>query len=198
MATLPNTHKSDTTLSPSILLDDAQPSQPPRPVKGVRVFPTYHPRTGYLHLLAYAACDLVSRLPTEGPGISDSEACHVETPSPPSNRPPFMPITNNQEKTTSTHTSKSKLDKELDPLSSSTLPPLTEPRQGPLVVRLRVRPQHKDLSSGEFCHRISLVCLISITDPVALRASRKTKPRKGASQMESSSKFRVQQTVLSI
>ena len=194
MATLPNTHKNDTTLSSSILLDDAQPNQPPCPAKGVKVFPTYHPRTGYLHLLAYAACDLVARLPTDGPGVSGSEARPVETPSPPLIRPPFLPITNNQDKNTSAHTSKSKVDTGLAPLSTSTPPPSKGPRQGPLVVRLRGCPQHpyKDSSSGEFCHHISFVCLISITDPVALRSSRKTKPKKGVSHIESSSKFRVQ------
>ena len=153
MATPPNTHESDSTLSSSILLNDAQPNQPPRPVKGVKVFPTYHPRTGYLHLLAYAACDLVSPLPIDGPGVSGSEARPVEIPSPSSNRPPFLPITNNQEKTTSAHTSKSKLDNVLAPLSTSPPPPLKGPRQGPLVVRLRGRPQrpYKDSSSGKCC-----------------------------------------------
>ena len=156
MAALPNTHECDINIpvSESISLDDTQPNQPPRPAKEVEVVPTYHPRTGYLNLLAYAACNLASRLPTEGTGVSGSEARPVETSNPPSNRPPFLPITNHQEKSTSTHASKSNLDKVLAPVSISTPPALNEPRRGPLVIRLRVRPQHsyKDSSYGKFYH----------------------------------------------
>ena len=156
MAARPNTHECDINIpvAPSISRDDTQPNQPPRPAREVEVVPTYHPRTGYLNLLAYAACNLVSPIPTERPAVSGSEAYPVETPSPPSSRPPFLPITNHQEKTTSTHTRKSKLDEVPAPVSTSTPPPLKEPRRGPLVIRLRVRHQHpyKDSSYGKSCH----------------------------------------------
>ena len=97
MAALPTTstttHQHNPTSS-STSTNDAEPGQPPRHVKGVKVVPMYHPRMGYLHILAYAACNLVSRLPTDTPAVSDdSESQSVATPSPPTNWVPLPPVT---------------------------------------------------------------------------------------------------------
>lgn len=158
MATLPSTHNRDNTSSSSIPLEGAELSQPPRHVKGVKVVPMYHPRMGYLHILAYAACNLVSRLPTEGPTASDSEAHSIATPSPPSNWRPLPPITEHQEKSsTSSHRfiSASESNGVLAPASSLAPPPLNERRLRSHVVRLPVPSLHpyKDSSYGKLYHR---------------------------------------------
>lgn len=155
MATLSSTHEHDSTLSSSIPPNDAEPGQPPRRVKGVKVVPMYHPRMGYLHILAYAACNLVSRLPTKEPTISDSETHSVATPSPPSNWLPLPPITKRQEQSPSAHRSISASDGVLAAVSTLTSPPLYERRLRSQDVRKPGQSPHpyKDSSYGKFRHQ---------------------------------------------
>ena len=151
MATPSSTHEHGTTLSSTM-----EPGQPPRRVKGVKVVPMYHPRMGYLHILTYAACTLVSPLPTEGPTASDySEAHSVATPSPPSNWLPLPPITKHQETSSGSHRSISESDGVLAPLSTLTSPPLNERRLRSRDVKLPVRSPHpyKDSSYGKSRHQ---------------------------------------------
>ncbi len=156
MATLQTTHKHNTTSSSSIPLNDAELAQPPRRVKGVKVVPMYHPRMGYLHILAYAACNLVSRLPTNASTVSDSsEANSVATPSPPTNWAPLPPVTQNKENYPNTHISISESDGALAPVSTLKPPPLGVRRLRSRGGRPSVRSSHpyKDSSYSEFRHQ---------------------------------------------
>lgn len=151
MATLSNTLEHDRTVSSSIPLEDAMP---PRRVKGVKVVPMYHPRLGYLHILAYAACNIVSPLPTKGSAISSgSEAHSVATPSPPTNWVPLPPTTKHKEKSPNLQISISESDGVLAPVSTSTPAPLNTRRLRSHDVRPLARSPHpyKDLSFSE-CH----------------------------------------------
>ena len=162
MATLPTTHQHNSTSSSTIPLKDAEPGQSPRHIKGVNVVPMYHPRMGYLPLLAYAACNLVSPLPIGTSTVSDdSESPSVATPSPPTNWVPLPPVTQHKETSSTAHRFISGPDGALAPVSTLKPPPL-----GARVLRSRdvkpsVRSPHpyKDSSYGEFRHR-------SILDPV--------------------------------
>lgn len=150
MATLSSTHEHDRTVSSSIPLEVAEP---PRRVKGVKTVPMYHPRLGYLHILAYAACNVVSPLPTKGSAISsDSEAHSVATPSPPTNWVSLPPLTGHKEKSPNLHRSISEPDGVLAPVSTSTPAALNTRR---LRSRPLVRSPHpyKDSSYSEFSHQ---------------------------------------------
>ena len=162
MATLPTTHQHNSTSSSIIPLKDAESGQLPRRAKGVEVVPTYDPRTGYLHMLAYAACNLVSPLPTGVSTVSDDSESHsVVTPSPPTNWVPLPPVTQHKETSSSAHRSMSGSGGVLAPVTNLKSPPLGARSLRSRNVRPSVRSQHpyKDSSYGEFRHW-------NISDPV--------------------------------
>jgi hypothetical protein len=153
MATLSSTHEHQTTLSSTVPCKDAELGQPPRRVKGVKVVPMYHPRMGYLHILAYAACNLVSPLPTEGSAIScDSEAHSVATPSPPTNWVPLPPIFKHMEMSPSTHGSLPEPSGVRAPVSTLTALNARRLRSHDLRPPARTTHPYKDLSYSEFRH----------------------------------------------
>ena len=154
MATLSNTHEHNDTSSSSIPLEDAELGQPPRPVKGVKVVPMYHPRMGYLHILAYAACNLVSPLPTGASTVSDSEAQSIATPSPPTNWVPLPPVAHHKETFSSANGSTSESDGGFASVSTLTPPPVGARRLRSRDVRPPVQAPHpyKDSSYSEFFH----------------------------------------------
>lgn len=156
MATIPTTHEHNTTSPSTIPLDDAELGQPPRPVKGVKVVPMYHPRMGYLHILAYAACNLVSRLPTEASAVSDSSSAQsVATPSPPTNWVPLPPVTQHKEQSPNSHMPISVSDGAPAPVLTLKIPPLRARRLRSQGARPPVRSSHpyKDSSYSEFRHQ---------------------------------------------
>ena len=156
MASVSSTHERDCTASSSTPLKDAERSHPPRRVKGVKVVPMYHPRMGYLHILTYAACTLVSPIPTGGSAVSDgSEAHSVATPSPRTNWVPLPPIDGHKEKTPSSHRFIPESDGVPAPVSTLTPPLLNARRLRSQDVKLPVRSPHpyKDSSYSKFRHR---------------------------------------------
>ena len=157
MATLPATHQQhNTTSSSTVQLKDADPGQPPRPAKGVKVVPMYHPRMGYLHILAYAACNLVSPLPTGASTVSDDSESHsVATPSPPTNWVPLPPATQHKVTSSSSHMSMSESNGLLAPVSTLKPSPLGARSLRSRGARPSVRSSHpyKDSSYGEFRHQ---------------------------------------------
>jgi len=168
MASLSTTQEHDTTSSSSIPCEDAEPGPPPRGVKGVKVLPMYHPRMGYLHILAYAACNLVSRLPTDGSAVSDdSEAQSVATPSPPTNWIRLPPVTQHKENSASLHGPTSESDAALAPVSTVKPPTLRARRLRSHDVRPPVRSTHpyKDSSYSELCHQNISAYLILLPTP---------------------------------
>ena len=155
MAAIPTTTEHNTTTPSSIPINDAELGQPPRPVKGVKVVPMYHPRMGYLHILAYAACHLVSRLPTDASAVSDSSSAQsVATPSPPTNWAALPPVTQNKEQSPNTHSPIPESDGVLAPVSTLKPPPLRTLRQRSRGARPPVKSSHpyKDSSYSEFRH----------------------------------------------
>ena len=162
MATLPTTHQHNSTSLSTIPLKDVEPGQPPRRAKGVTVVPMYHPRMGYLPLLAYAACNLVSPLPTGTSTVSDdSESRSVVTPSPPTNWVPLPPVTQHKETPSGAHRPMSESGGVLAPVSTLKPPPLGARSLRSRDVRPSVRSSHpyKDSSYGESRNR-------NIIDPV--------------------------------